>query len=144
MDCGSIPFSGCLPNRNREFLWLHVCVLSCVQLFATPWTVACQAPLSVEFSRQEYCSGLTFATPGELHNPWIKATSLVSPALASGFPTIVPPGNPFLWLHLLLNAFTWIMNEMSSLREDLRYCPWRLESKSQPSHVQLFVTPWTI
>ena len=41
-----------------------VCVmLSCVQLFATPWTVACQMPLSMEFSRQEYWSGLPFPTP---------------------------------------------------------------------------------
>ena len=41
-----------------------VCVLlSHVRLFATPWTVACQAPLSTEFSRQEYWSGLTFPSP---------------------------------------------------------------------------------
>ena len=38
--------------------------LSCIQLFATPWTVACQAPLSVGFSRQEYWSGLPFPSPG--------------------------------------------------------------------------------
>ena len=40
-----------------------MCVLSCVWLFATPWTVACQAPLSIGFSRQEYWSGLPFPTP---------------------------------------------------------------------------------
>ena len=47
------------------------CAQSC--LFATPWTVACQAPLSVEFSRQEYWSGLPFPTPEDLHNPgnWV-------------------------------------------------------------------------
>ena len=39
---------------------------------ATPWTVACQAPLSVGFSRQEYCSGLPFPSPGDLPNPGIK------------------------------------------------------------------------
>ena len=38
--------------------------LSCVQLFVTPWTVACQAPLSMEFSRQEYWHGLPFPSPG--------------------------------------------------------------------------------
>ena len=43
-----------------------VCVLSCVRLFATPWTVALQAPLSMEFSRQEHWSGLPFPTPGDL------------------------------------------------------------------------------
>ena len=41
-----------------------VCVLSHVQLFTTPWTVACQAALSMEFSRQEYWSGLPFPSPG--------------------------------------------------------------------------------
>ena len=39
--------------------------LSCVQLFATPWTVACQVPLSMKFSRQEYWSGLPFPSPGD-------------------------------------------------------------------------------
>ena len=39
------------------------CVLSCIRFFATPWTVASQGPLSVEFSRQEYWSGLPFPTP---------------------------------------------------------------------------------
>ena len=43
--------------------------LSCVQLFATPRTVACQAPLSMEFSRQEYWNGLPFPSPGDLPNP---------------------------------------------------------------------------
>ena len=51
----------------------------------TPWTVACQDPLSMEFSRQEYWSGLPFPTPGDLPDPKIKAASLASPALAGGF-----------------------------------------------------------
>ena len=42
---------------------------------AIPWTVACQAPLSMEFSRQEYWSGLTFPSPGDLPNPGIKPGS---------------------------------------------------------------------
>ena len=41
----------------------------------TPWTVACQAPLSVEFSRQEYCSGLPFPSPGDLPDPGIEPGS---------------------------------------------------------------------
>ena len=59
--------------------------LSCVQLFATPWTVACQAPLSMRFFRQEYWNGLPFPTPGDLPNPGIESTSLMSPALACRF-----------------------------------------------------------
>ena len=50
-----------------------------------------QAPLSMEFSRQEYCSGLLLPTPKDLPNPGIK---LMSPALASGFFTTEPPGKP--------------------------------------------------
>ena len=50
---------------------MHVCMLSHVQLFATPWTVAYQAPLSMEFSKQEYWSRLPFPTPGDLPNPEI-------------------------------------------------------------------------
>ena len=47
-----------------------------------PWTVApCQAPLSMEFSRQECCSGLPFPTPGDHPDPEIKPTFLASPAL---------------------------------------------------------------
>ena len=67
--------------------------LSWVLLFATPWTVACQAPLSMGFSRQEYWSGLAFPTPGDLLDPGIKPASLTSPTLAGGFFTTVPPGH---------------------------------------------------
>ena len=56
-----------------------------VQLFATLWTIAHQAPLSVEFSRQEHWSGLQFPSPGDLPNPGIEPMSFMSPALASGF-----------------------------------------------------------
>ena len=51
----------------------------------TPWTVACQAPLSVQFSKQEYWSGLPFPTPGDLPHPGIELMFLVSPALACNF-----------------------------------------------------------
>ena len=66
--------------------------LSRVRLFETPWTAAHQAPLSVEFSRQEYWSGLPFPTPGDLPDPEIKLASLASPALAGRFFTTLPPG----------------------------------------------------
>ena len=60
--------------------------------FVTPWTVACQAPLSMGFSRHEYWSGLPFPTPGDLLNPGIKPMSLASPALAGEFFTTAPRG----------------------------------------------------
>ena len=65
--------------------------LSQVQFFETPWTVAHQVLLPMEFSRQAYWSGLPFPTPGDLPDPGIEPTSLVSPALAGGFFTTVPP-----------------------------------------------------
>ena len=60
--------------------------LSRVRLFATSWTVACQAPPSMGFSRQEYWSGLPFPSPGHLPNPGIKPRSpaLQADALTSG------------------------------------------------------------
>jgi len=54
-------------------------MLSHVRLFATPWTAAHQAPLSMEFSREEYWSGLPFPSPGDLPNPGIEPVS-TSPA----------------------------------------------------------------
>ena len=57
---------------------------------ATQWSVACRAPLSMEFSRQEYWRGLPSPTPGDLTNPGIDLTSLASPALAGRFFTSVP------------------------------------------------------
>ena len=58
-----------LYRKCSYLLPLFVCTLSGVWLFATPWTIAHQAPLSVEFSRQEYWSGLTFPPPGESSQP---------------------------------------------------------------------------
>ena len=58
---------------------MHVC--SVVSDSAILWTVASQAPLSKGFSRQEYQSGLPFSSPGDLPNPGIELTSLVSPAV---------------------------------------------------------------
>ena len=62
-----------------------VCILSRVRLLVTPWTVARQARLSMEFSRKEYWSGLTFGPPQDLSNPGIKPMSLTSPTLAGRF-----------------------------------------------------------
>ena len=60
-------------------------VVSRVLLLVTPWTIDRQATLSMEFSRQEYWSGLPFPTPGNLPDPGVEPVSLVFPALAGGF-----------------------------------------------------------
>ena len=54
---------------------MHVQLLSHIQLFVTPWTVVHQAPLSMEFSKQEYWNGLAFPTPGDLPDPEIEPES---------------------------------------------------------------------
>ena len=62
---------------------------SVVSLFATSWTTVHQAPLSMEFSRQEYWSGLPVTTPGDTPDLGIEPMSLGSPALVGGFFTTV-------------------------------------------------------
>ena len=79
-----------------------VCVCSTSSDSVTPWTVYYQAPLSMEFSKQEYWSRLPFITPGDLPNPGIILMPLVSSALASVFFTTVLPGKPINISYLLL------------------------------------------
>ena len=74
---------GCLspgPSLHASAL-----LLSPVRLCVTPGPVALQDPLCMEFSRQEYWSGLPFPPPGDLPNPGVEPTSPLSPALAGGF-----------------------------------------------------------
>ena len=68
---------------------VHVQSESCVPLFAIPWTVARQAPLSMRFSRQEYWSGLPFSSLRNLTNPEIETASPAGRFFTSG-----PPGKP--------------------------------------------------
>ena len=71
---------------------LTCCRFSRVRLFAAPWTIAHQAPLSMEFSRQEYWSRLPCPPPGDLPDPGIEHMSLTSPELAVGSLPLVPVG----------------------------------------------------
>ena len=82
----------CLIN---SILLIHECMLCHLVMSdsAAPWTVACQPPLSMGFSRQEYSSWLPFPPPEDRPNPGIKP---VSPALAGRFFTRQPPGKPLL------------------------------------------------
>ena len=65
-------------------------LLSVVSDSATPWTVALQASLSLEFFGQEFCTGFPFHTPGNLPDPGIEFTFLASSALAGGYFTTAP------------------------------------------------------
>ena len=82
-----------------------------IQLFAVPWTVACQAPLSVGFSRQEYWSGLPFP-PGDLPDPGIKPPSPASLTLPADS---VLPGHlgsleiSYEWSHMICGLCVWFL-----------------------------------
>ena len=85
-----------LTSVARSSGYLHFCPKWSrwvVSDFATPWTVARQAPPSMGFSKQEYWSGLPFPSPGYLPIPRIECTS---PTMASGFFTTEPPWNPWV------------------------------------------------
>jgi len=73
----------------------------------TPWTVACQASLSMGFSRQEYWSGLPCPPPGDLPNPGIKPRS---PALQADFIPSEPPGKPRMRINLYLIFLRELIN----------------------------------
>ena len=78
----------------------EVKLLSRVQLFVTPWTVAYQSPQSMEFCRQKYWSGLPFPSPGDLPNPGIKPRS---PTLQADTLLSEPPGRHCLGLSKLIH-----------------------------------------
>ena len=101
----------------------YVCMLSHVWLLLTSWTIAHQAPLSMEFSRQEYWSRLPFPSPGHLPNPEIKPTS---PALAGEFLTTAPPGKPLNLLSgSLVPAVSGTIMGMERWDEQVMAWAWR-------------------
>ena len=85
---------------------LYICIyrsevksLSCVRLFATPWTVAYQAPPSMGLSGQEHWSGLPFPSPGDLPDPGIEPRS---PTLQADTLTSEPPGKPHIRIYMYI------------------------------------------
>ena len=85
---------------------MHVCIqsrFSHVQLSATPGTVACQAPLSMEFSRQEYWSGFPFPPAGDLPHPGMEPASIVSCTDRQSSLPLAPPGK----LYVIWSEISW-------------------------------------
>ena len=108
-----------------------VCVLSHVQLFATPQTVSRQAPLSMEFPRQEYWNGLPFPIPVDLPDQGTEPATLASPVLGGRFFTTLPPGKPIdindikeylFFLLIILKGLTSLFCEHDHKHEGS--CPW--------------------
>ena len=81
-------------QTSRAYLFLRAQLLSLVQLFATPWTAARQAPLSTGFSRQEHWSGLPCPPQGNLPDPEIEPMSAMALALKADSLPPEPPGKP--------------------------------------------------
>ena len=129
-------------NCSYQRLNFSTCAVpSCfsrVWLFALPGTVACQVPLCMGLSSQEYCSGLPFPSPGDLPDPGIKPASLMSLALAGGFSTtsttsvlwgpsyhLIKSRNQFLKLPLLFYASfpPFLLAHFFQLTHMLSYLP---------------------
>ena len=91
MYTGHTDFMKLLCRAVVQILLLLLSYFSCVRLFATPWTIAHLAPLSMGFSRQEHWSGLPFPSPWDLPDPGIKPES---PALQADSLPFEPPGKP--------------------------------------------------
>ena len=136
-----------------------MCVPSCfshVWLLAVPWTVACQAPQFMGFSRQEYWSGFPCPSPGDLSDPGIEPLSLASPALAGGFFTTSTTcgegnGTPFQYsclenpvdggawraaVHGVTEGRTWLSNftftfHFHALEKEMATTPMFLPGESQ-------------
>ena len=103
--------------------------LSYVWLFATPWTVAHQALLSMGFPRQEYWSGLPFSSPGDLSDPGIEPAC---PALTGGCFTTEPPGKPIY--------IQWTLRTIERRRTDaeLWHVNWKVFPVAQPQQPPIF------
>ena len=90
---------GITRTKSSEPPWhllaLPFLLLNHVQLFAISWTIVCQAPLSMEFSRQEYWSGLPFPSPGDLPDPGMEPRS---PALQADSLLSEPQGKPTFYI----------------------------------------------
>ena len=104
-----------------------------VQIFATPQTIACQTHLSMEFSRQEYWSGLPFFLLGDLSDPGIKPTSPVSAALQVDSFTTAPPEKPHVYNTVLLTTVTMLYITSSEIIHTLTESLYPLTNLSHPS-----------
>ena len=111
--------------RSCVLISLKVLVAQCVWLFATPWTVAYQVPLSMGFSRQEYWRGFPFPSPGDLPNPGIKPGfhALQADSLPSE-----PTGKSFRNVERICISSHWV-SVYSSISKGLRlddcWCPFQ-------------------
>ena len=120
---------------NPNGKWKKVKSLSSVRFFATPWTVAYQAPPSMGFSRQEYWNGLPFPSPGDLPDSGIEPGS---PAFQADALASQPPGNPKSTsnIHRKNSCLSWSSNTLVTWYQELthwkrHWCWKRLKAKEE-------------
>ena len=117
----------------RMWIWVYVCMLSRfsrVYLFVTLWTVH-QAPLSMGFSRQKYCSGLPCPSPGDLPEPGVKPASLMSPELARGFFTTSTIWEAQIWVYQIDSCTVILIHKSTCKFYSLRDKPFHLHAQKQ-------------
>ena len=117
--CFSMPFNLLLILSTVFFISLTIFFLSDYSLyflFVIPWTVACQAPLSMRLPRQQYWRGLPFPSPGHLPDPEMEPAP---PALVGGFFTTGPPGKPQQKV-----CEVKVAQSCPTLRDPMGYSPW--------------------
>ena len=110
-------------------IYIYIYVYS-ILVWEIPWTVARQDPLSMEFSRQEYWSGLPFPSPGDLPNLRIK---LISPALAGRCFTTEPPGKPHIYTYIYIYIYTHTHTHTYTCYSAI---------KKKKNEISPFVTSW--
>ena len=110
--------SSLCPKLATQF-HVHACSVTQSCLFVTSWTAAHQAPLSTEFPKEEYWSGLPFSSPGDLPNPGIKPESPASPAQAGRF-------------------FFFLFLPLSHLGSSLSFIVYQNPTHSNSSRISLF------
>ena len=120
--------------------------LSCILLFVTLWTAARQASLSTGFSRPEYWSGLPCCPPGDLPNPGIELTSLMSCALAAGSLPLAPPGKPLALVPTVLLSVSVIVTPLgtSCKWNHTAFYSWISRLNSTPLCGLLFFSHWVV
>ena len=109
-----------------------------VWLFVTPWTVAYQGPLSMEFFRKEYWSGLQFPSPGNLPNPGIEPRS---PTLQTDTLPCEPPRKHLLWLSA---AYSHILGIFHEFHTETFHLPWNGLHLFLFKKIYLFLFNWRI
>ena len=133
-----LEFSDFLPKALT--FCFHICAqsLSHVRLFTTPWTIAHQAPLSMEFSRQENWTGLPFPHLEHLAHSGIEPVSLVYPALASWFFTTSATWFSYLSISLAWDLILWMVCGSDIVNLFQSEQPFVLASLSKQSHPLLY------